>query len=124
MANIHVLGRDFAIAPYKLGELRRAAPFIDNIQRKTDGSGSLSDLMDSALDLLNVLSIGLVKIDPVLTADYLEANVSMDEFVGLQTAFLELSEESGLKRKGEATAPTEMASVGASSTDLPSSSTI
>ena len=123
MATIHILGRDFAIAPYKLGELRRAAPHIDNIQRKTDGTGSLSDLMDSAVDLLNVLSIGLVKIDPVLTPDYLEANVSMDEFVGLQTAFLDLSEESGLKRKGEAAAPPETAPAGASNTDLPSSST-
>lgn len=124
MATIHILGRDFAIAPYKLGELRRAAPFIDNIQRKTDGSGSLSDLMDSAVDLLNVLSIGLVKVDPILTPDYLEANVSMDEFVGLQTAFVELSEESGLQRKGEAAAPTEAATAGASMMDLPSSSTI
>jgi hypothetical protein len=124
MATIHILGRDFAIAPYKLGELRRAAPFIDNIQRKTDGSGSLSDLMDSAVDLLNVLSIGLVKIDPVLTADYLEANVSMDEFVGLQTAFLDLSEESGLQRKGEATAPPAAVPEGASSEHLPTSSTI
>jgi hypothetical protein len=124
MATIRILGRDFAIAPYKLGELRRAAPFIDNIQRKTDGSGSLSDLMDSAVDLLNVLSIGLVKVDPILTPDYLEANVSMDEFVGLQTAFVELSEESGLQRKGEAAAPTEAAPAGASMMDLPSSSTI
>ncbi len=123
MATIHILGRDFAIAPYKLGELRRAAPFIDNIQRQTDGSGLLSDLMDSAVDLLNVLSIGLVKVDPVLTADYLEANVSMDEFVGLQTAFLELSEESGLQRKGEATAPPAPAPEGASNEGLPTSST-
>lgn len=122
MATIHILGRDFAIAPFKLGELRRAAPFIDNIQRKAE-AGSLSDLMDSAVDLLNVLSIGLVKIDPLLTPDYLEANVSMDEFIGLQTAFVELSEESGLKRKGEAPAPPETAPAGASSTDLPSSST-
>jgi hypothetical protein len=122
MATIHILGRDFAIAPFKLSELRRAAPFIDNIQRKAD-AGSLSDLMDSAVDLLNVLSIGLVKIDPLLTPDYLEANVSMDEFVGLQTAFVELSEESGLKRKGEATAPPETAPAGASSRDLPSLST-
>lgn len=124
MATIHILGRDFAIAPYKLGELRRAAPFIDNIQRKTDGSGSLSDLMDSAVDLLNVLSIGLLKVDPMLTAEYLEANVSMDEFVGLQSAFLDLSEESGLKRKGEASALTDTAPAGASSTTLPNSSTI
>ena len=124
MATIHILGRDFVIAPYKLGELRRAAPFIDNIQRKTDGSGSLSDLMDSAVDLLNVLSIGLVKIDPMLTADYLEANVSMDEFAGLQTAFVALSTESGLTRKGEATAPPATVPEGASSEGLPISSTI
>lgn len=124
MATIHILGRDFTIAPYKLGELRRAAPYIDNIQRKADGAASLADLMDSAVDLLNVLSIGLVKVDPILTPDYLEANVSMDEFVGLQAAFLALSEESGLKRVGEAPAPPEPAPAGASSTDLPSSSTI
>ena len=123
MATIHLLGRDFAIAPYKLGELRRAAPYIDNIQRKTDGTGSLTDLMDSAVDLLHVLSIGLVKIDPLLTPDYLEANVSMDEFVGLQTAFLDLSEDSGLKRTGEAEAPPAATPAGASSADSPSSST-
>lgn len=123
MAIIHILGRDFAIAPYKLGELRRAAPFIDNIQRKADGSGLLSDLMDSAVDLLNVLSIGLVKIDPMLTADYLEANVSMDEFARLQTAFVALSAESGLTRKGEATAPPAPAPEGASNEGLPISST-
>lgn len=123
MAIIHILGRDFAIAPYKLGELRRAAPYIDNIQRNSDG-GSLSGLMDSALDLLNVLSIGLVKIDPMLTPDYLEANVSMDEFVRLQAAFVALSEESGLTRKGEATAPPAPAPEGASNEDLPTSSTI
>lgn len=112
MATIHILGRDFDIAPYKLGDLRRAAPFIDNIQRKTD-AGSLTDLMDSAVDLLNVLSIGLVKIDPVLTPDYLEANVSMDEFAGLQSGFIDLTAESGLKSKGEAAAPSADESTGA-----------
>lgn len=60
----------------------------------------------------------------MLTAEYLEANVSMDEFVGLQSAFLDLSEESGLKRKGEASALTDTAPAGASSTTLPNSSTI
>ena len=123
MATVHILGRDFAIAPYKLGELRRAAPYIDNIQRNADGTGLLSDLMDSAVDLLNVLSIGLVKLDPMLTADYLEANVSMDEFVGLQAAFVALSEESGLTRKGEAAAPPAAMPEGASSEGLPTSST-
>jgi hypothetical protein len=114
MAKLTILGREFDIAPYKLGELRKAAPFIDNIQRKTD-AGTLSDLMDSAVDLLNVLSIGLVKIDPMLTPDYLEANVSMDEFVGLQSTFLDLTVESGLKQKGEAGAPPAAAPAGASS---------
>ncbi len=124
MAIIHILGRDVAIAPYKLGELRRAAPFIDNIQRKADGSGSLAELMDSAVDLLNVLSIGLIKVDPLLTPDYLEDHVTMDEFVGLQAAFVALSEESGLTRKGEATAPPAAMPEGASKEDLQTSSTI
>lgn len=117
MAKLTILGREFDIAPYKLGELRRAAPFIDNIQKGTEGPGSLGALLDSAVDLLSVLSIGLVKIDPVLTPDYLEANVSMDEFVALQSAFMGLTEESGLQRKGEAMAPPEAEPAGASKTD-------
>jgi hypothetical protein len=113
MAKLTILGREFDIAPYKLGELRKAAPFIDAIQKRSAEGNKLADVMDSALDLLNVLSIGLIKIDPELTADYLEANVGMAEFVAMQATFLDITKEAGLERKGEATAPAAAKAAGA-----------
>jgi hypothetical protein len=114
MAKLTILGREFDIAPYKLGELRKAAPFIDAIQKRSAEGNKLADVMESAIDLLEVLSIGLVKIDPMLTPDYLEANVGMDEFVAMQASFVTLTQESGLKSKGEATAPLAKKPAGAS----------
>jgi hypothetical protein len=116
MAKITILGRDFDLAPYKLGKLRRAAPFIDSIQRRSTAPGELSDVLESAFDLVNVLSIGLVEIDPTLTPEYLEENLSMEEFVAMQAAFLEVTRESGLQSKGEVTAPPADKPAGASKT--------
>lgn len=114
MAKLTILGREFDIAPFKLGELRRAAPFIDAIQKRSAEGNSLADVMESAIDLLNVMSIGLIKIDPELTPDYLEENVGMAEFVGMQAAFLDITREAGLERKGEAKAPAAAKAAGAS----------
>ena len=113
MAKLSILGREFDIAPYKLGDLRRAAPFIDAIQKRSDGAG-LVDVLDSAFDLLNVMSIGLVRIDPELTPDYLEQNVGMDDFVAMQASFLDVTKESGLKSAGEVKAHVAAKPAGAS----------
>jgi len=114
MAKLTILGRDFDIAPYKLGDLRKAAPFIDAIQKRSEGGTGLVDVLDSAFDLLNVMSIGLVRIDPELTPDYLEANVGMDDFVAMQASFLDVTKESGLKSAGEVKAPVAAKPAGAS----------
>jgi hypothetical protein len=120
---LDIEGRPYGVAPYKIAELRKAAPHIDrmnelvraakelhaeNEKRKAEGQDALPPTMASAMELLHesceILAIGLVKVDPAMTAEQLESLVDLTFQPTLQNAIRELMASSGLSSKGEATA--------------------
>ena len=111
MAKLILEGREIVIVPYKLGGLRRAAPFI----QKVFDLGRTVDLdqIEESLDVMarvtreviEVIAIGAAKVDPALTADAIEDLVSMDDVAHLQEVFQDFLREAGLK-SGEVPAPT------------------
>ena len=124
MVKVSLLGREFDIAPYKLGDMRRAAPIVD---RMNGAAGSLSTLeggVEFAGELAAFVAIGLSRIDPTLTVEALEDQLGMDNVRELQVAFQAILRASGLT-PGEAKAPSASAEQdGASpSSSPPSSST-
>jgi hypothetical protein len=121
MAKVTLGGRDFEIAPYKLGQLRAAAPIIDRINASipkltdTKVPPTMSDMAASLTDTLAVLYIGIAKADPTVTLEVLEDLVGIGDQAAVLSAFREVMQESGLG-KGEALAPPLVASEGASET--------
>lgn len=103
MANLTLGGRSFAIAPFKLRELRLAAPHIDHVNNVAGSLTTFAGMTESARSIIEILAIGVNKIDPTLDADALEELASMEDMTNLQAALKELMEESGLS-KGEAPA--------------------
>ena len=105
LIKIELGGRAFELAPYRLGKMRRAAIFIDHINETVGALDTLEGMLKSARDILEVLAIGIVEIDPTLDADALEEMLGMDDLPALQSQFKYFLEECGLARKGEAAAP-------------------
>ena len=104
MVTITLMGRDFDVAPYRIKQLRQAAPFIMAINGKIGSLTSLEAAVDVSADMCGFLAIGMSKIDPTFTQDYLEDNVGLDAIVDLQKAVMDVLTASGLK-PGEAPAP-------------------
>lgn len=103
MAVITLLGRDFDVAPYKIGTLRQAAPIIDRINGSiTDNS--LTALTNSAGDLCAFLAIGIGKLDSSVTAETLEEELGIGDLPDLRAAFLTILAASGFEMK-EGNAP-------------------
>ena len=105
MTTLAIMGRSFEIAPYKLGALKLAAPHIDAMNAIARDIGTMEGAADSAVHMLAVLAIGLQKLDPTLTAEYLEEQIGFDEMAEIGRAVKDLLAESGLAPKGEAQAP-------------------
>jgi hypothetical protein len=105
MAKITIEGRECEIAPYKLGKLRRAAPFIDRINSIAGALTTVEGMMNASRDACEVISIGLVAADPRFTADFLEDQFGMPEMAELQTCLKDILTEAGFDQKGEAKAP-------------------
>jgi len=122
MVSVTLAGRSFEIAPYKLGALRKAAPHIDAINSAAGDITTIAGMMESAAELVAVLAIGIAATDPTVTADTLLDALGVDDLPALYTALTELLRESGLAPKGEATAPSEPATVGASPSSSETSS--
>lgn len=124
MAKLTIAGREYDIAPYKLGDLRKAAPAIDRINATAGAITTIEGMAESSADLLAVLSIGLRKINDTLTPEYLEEIVGFDELPAISAAFSDLLAESGFKPAGEAKAPSASPeeAEGASSSSSESSS--
>ena len=104
MATVTILGGDREVAPYNIAMMRRAAPFIDRIQATAGALNTLAGMTDVAGDFCGVMAIGLSKVDPVLTQEYLEENLGLGDLNALRDAFVAILEESGLVPKGEAMA--------------------
>ena len=115
MATVTFAGRSFEIAPYKLGALRKAAPHIDAINAGASIE-TIEGLMDNAEHIVEIIAIGLVKIDPALTAAALDDLIGVDDMPVLGTAFRDILAEAGLTPKGEAKAPTKRAKAAGAST--------
>lgn len=105
MAKLTVGGREFDIAPFMLGALKKAAPIVDRINASGAPVESLSGIVHSLDDFIEVLAIGTVKIDPECDAAWFQENASFSDQAVILKAFHELLQESGLAPKGEATAP-------------------
>jgi hypothetical protein len=123
VVTLEIEGRSYGIAPYKIAELRQAAPHVDrmnelvreakalieaNAKRIEAGEQPLAPSMVSAMELLHetceIVAVGLAKVDPAMTAEHLESIVDLSFQPSLQTAVAELMRSSGLASKGEATA--------------------
>ena len=113
MAKITVDGRPYDIAPYKIKSMMLAAAHIDAINAGAASIDTIEGLMENAEHIIAILAIGLVKIDPALTADALGDMFGANDLQALGVTLREILEESGLAPKGEATAPTESAPAGA-----------
>jgi len=118
MAKVVIAGVSYELAPYKLAQLKQAAPFIDRINAVAGSLSTIEGMTDSACDFLGVLSVGLVKIDPALTLDALEEKVGLADITSLRDAFKAVLAESGLTSAGEAPAPVSAEATG----DLPQAS--
>lgn len=112
MATLVIAGRSFEIAPYKLGALKKAAPHIDAINAGPS-IDTIEGLMDNAAHIVEVLAIGLGKIDASLTVEALDDIIGADDMHALGTALRDVLVESGLAPKGEVAAPSEPAAAGA-----------
>lgn len=115
MAQITLLGREFDVAPYKLGAMELAAPFVDRINATIGALTTLEGAVKVAGDLVGFVQIGLAKIDPELTVAKLKDEVGYDDLAVLQAAFSSILLASGFKAKGEVKAPPAAAPVAASS---------
>lgn len=105
MVKVTLLGREFDVAPYKLGALKQAAPFVDRVNAKAGALTTLEGALDVAADLVGFVQIGLAKVDPALTVESMLDEIGYDEMPALQVAFRDILQASGLKPKGEAPAP-------------------
>lgn len=113
MATLELEGRAFALAPYKLGKLRRAAPFVDRINATAGALSTFEGMLNCSRDICEVLAIGLAEFDASLTADRLEEICGIDDMPALQTCLRDLMVECGLAPKGEAKAPSGPSAEGA-----------
>ena len=107
MAKVTIMGRDFEIAPYKLGQLRQAAPIIERLNAAFTRAGAanvaLDDMVSSLGDLVAFVAVGIRRVDPSVTIEAIEDSVGFDDLPALQAAFLDILRESGFT-KGEAKA--------------------
>jgi hypothetical protein len=132
MAKVTVAGRDFEIAPFKIGAMRRAAPFIDRINKRAadfmkdkpiEGEiPKIEGLPDLLCDIIAIVAIGLERIDPAMTAEALEDEIGFSDMAAMRIAYTEILAESGMNQ-GEAQAPVEAGLPVASKTSSAPSST-
>jgi len=108
MAKIMIGGRAFELAPYKLAQLRQAAPYIDRINATAGALTTVEGMTEAACDFVGVLAIGLGKIDPALTPEALEEMIGLADIGALRDGFMEVLTESGMIA-GEAAAPAPVA---------------
>jgi hypothetical protein len=124
MATLTLAGVTYTVPAYKLGALRQAAPFLDSIK---DSAGDESAATSTSLmaDIVGVFAVGLQKIDPKLTAEYIcDELVGPNDFPELQRAFYQLLGESGMTEEktvdatGEAAPPSPDQPVAGASASL------
>lgn len=128
MAQAIIGGVAYWISPFRLRELRLAAPFIDKVSaRAREGAlATVQGASEAAYDMLCVLAVGIEGANP----DQLAADATVEDLAALRTAFDQVMEEAGLKQPGEprpatpATPDPTDPSATASTTSPPSSSLV
>jgi hypothetical protein len=114
MTAITLMERTFEITPLKLGDLRQVAPHIDAINATAGALSTFQGMAESARSMLEVLAVAVHKVDATVTAETLEAEAGLPDIPLIGEAFKTLLEISGMAAAGEATAPSEPATGGAS----------
>ena len=94
MAQLTLGGATYVIAPFRLRELRLAAPHIDRLCARVGKLASVEAVAETAADMLAVLAAGLAEVSP----EVLQAQVGLADLDALRTAFDEVMAEAGLKR--------------------------
>lgn len=113
MAKLTIGEREFNIAPFKLGQLRRVAKHIDAINSRAGTlsiEATMAGVLESTEDIVLVLASGTVRIDSACDADWIDENVGFGDLPALSRAFTEVMREAGLapsagEAPGEAQAP-------------------
>ena len=94
MAELRLGAQTYAIAPFRLRELRLAAPHIDRLSARAGKLTSVEAVAETAADMLEVLAVGV----PGVSAETLQAEVSLADLDDLRAAFDQVMAEAGLKR--------------------------
>ena len=98
MATLTLGGVTHTIAPFRLRELRLAAPYIDRLGARAGKPASVEAVAETAADMLAVLAVGLADVTP----EALQTQVSLGDLDALRRAFDEVMAEAGLKRPDDA----------------------
>jgi hypothetical protein len=120
MAKVTILGREIEVAPYMIEDMELAAPFIDTINETSGAMTGMTGLTKVAGDLCAVLSIGLLKVDPTLTPDFLKSHLGLGDLVVMRDGFTAVMKVSGMQQSGEATAPVSALQEAAGASETPS----
>ena len=94
MATLTLGGATYAIAPFRLRELRLAAPYIDRLSARAGKLSSVEAVAETAADMLAVLAAGMEG----ASLETLQAQASLTDLEALRAAFDQVMAEAGLKR--------------------------
>jgi hypothetical protein len=138
-AVVTLLGRDWEIAPYKLGSMIKAAEFVDSAKARNEkvaerlgiyitpddtepeirskalqiaAGTTLAEMMATMQDAVAILHIGISKIDPSVTVEAMLDDIdnTPQAFANIMVGMNAVLGQSGMKL-GEATAPAPQAEV-------------
>ena len=94
MAQLTLGGATYAIAPFRLRELRLAAPAIDRLGARAGKLSSVEAVAETAADMLEVLAVGMSEV----SLETLQAQACLADLHSLRAAFDQVMAEAGLKR--------------------------
>ena len=94
MAALTLDGVTYAIAPFRLRELRLAAPAIDRLSARAGQPASVEAVAETAADMLAVLAVGMQDV----SFEALQAAASLGDLDALRQAFDQAMAEAGLRR--------------------------
>ncbi|WP_174301870.1 hypothetical protein [Caulobacter sp. S45] len=94
MTELTLAGVTHTIAPFRLRELRLAAPAIDRLGERAGKLSSVEAVAETAADMLAVLAVGMSGV----SLEELQARVGLDDLDALRAAFDQVMAEAGLRR--------------------------
>lgn len=94
MASLTLGSKTYAVAPFKLRELRRAAPHIDRLAARGGRFETVEAVTEAAADMVGVVAVGIAE----ATAEGLLAEMGLGDLERLRAAFEAVLAEAGLQR--------------------------